>query len=272
MKKLLKIFSKYAIYIVPCICLAIAFYMRIEAKSIGQSMGQTAGSSVGKMMGSLEAFTDHREAYAEGKAEGLSAKDTTAAMGNQVRELQKLEVLVAGVKLKDEHSVGDQDYAALYLLKGDAVFTVDFSKADIQQEGDTLSITLPEPEMELIVDQEKLEKVEEYQDFFWSGSAEDGYDAYLASMKNVVEKAEEKLGNYDILMASAKESAERQVRQLIQAVSVSEVNVEIVFGNAEKGIQNAGLETEMTEKANTENETEMNNEEDEDYEPDQTNG
>lgn len=242
MKKLLKILPKEAVYIAFCIllvgALVFAICIRVKADSIGNVLGETTGSSVGKVIGSFEALTDYREAYAEGKEEGLSAVDTTAEVTNKVQELNKLEVLVAGVKLRDEHSVGDEEYVALYLLKGDAVFTVDFSDAEITKEEDVLLITIPEPEMELIIDQSKLEKVAEYQKFLWSGSAEEGFDAYLASMAKVTEETKESLANYDTLMEAAKESAERQVKQLVHSVSVSEVEVKIRFKETEKPDQN----------------------------------
>lgn len=248
MKKLFIELRKKAVYIVLCILLAgvlmIVISIRMEADSIGKVLGETTGSSVGKVIGSFEALTDYREAYAEGKEEGLSAVDTTAEVTNKVQELNKLEVLVAGVKLRDEHSVGDEEYVALYLLKGDAVFTVDFRDAEITKEENVLLITIPEPEMELIIDQSKLEKVAEYQKFFWSGSAEDGFDAYLASMAKVTEETKESLANYDTLMKAAKESAESQVKQLVNSISVSEIEVKIKFKETEKTTQNTESDSE----------------------------
>ncbi|MDE7416943.1 MAG: DUF4230 domain-containing protein [Lachnospiraceae bacterium] len=261
MKKLLKILPKEAKYIIPCIVLTgilvFVVSIRMKADYIGNSLGEMTGSSVGKVIGSFEALTDYREAYAEGKEEGLSAKDTIAEVANKVQELKRLEVLVASVKLKDEHLIGKEDsldYAALYLLKGDAVFTVDFNETEIRKEGDILLLTIPEPEMELIIDQSKLEKVAEYQKFFWSGSAKDGFDAYLASMAKVAEETKETLVNYDTLMKAARESAEKQVEQLVNSVSVSEVEVKIEFKEKETGAQNTDLdsETEMNRESNSE--------------------
>ena len=146
MKKLLKKIPKSGTYIIPCVFIAcVLIYviiLRVNAESMGTTFGQSTGSQVGKFVGSFEALTDYREAYAEGKEQGLSAEDTTAEVANKINEVERLEVLVASVKLNDIHTVGD-DYAALYLLKGDAVFAVDLSKAEITEESDGLHILLP---------------------------------------------------------------------------------------------------------------------------------
>lgn len=240
-KKLLKYIPKKVIYIMLCLLLAIVLgfvvNIRGKAKSIGNFLGESLGTDVGKVMGSFDALTHYKEAYAEGKEEGLNAKDTTAEVVSKIQELNKLEVLVASVKLNDIHSVGKEDnpdYAALYLLKGNAVFTVDLSKVEIQDRENEISILLPEPEMELIIDQREIEKVAEYQKNYFKGSAEDGFDAYLASMSKIDEQSEEVVANYDELIKIARESARKQVEQLVGTVSVSETNVRVEFQAADQ--------------------------------------
>lgn len=236
MKKLLKYIPKKVIGIMLCLLLAIVLgfvvNIRGKAKSIGNFLGESLGADVGRALGSFEALTNYKEAYAEGKEEGLSAKDTTAEVVNKIQELNKLEVLVASVKLNDVHSVGKEDnpdYAALYLLKGNAVFTVDLSKAEIQNGENEISILLPEPEMELIVDQREIKKVAEYQKYYFKGSAEDGFNAYLASMDKINEQSKNEVANYNELIKMARESAKKQVEQLVGTVSVSESNVKVGF-------------------------------------------
>ncbi len=232
MKKLLKKIPKSGIYIIPCVFIAcVLIYviiLRVNAESMGTTFGQSAGSQVGKFVGSFEALTDYREAYAEGREQGLSAEDTTAEVANKIKEVERLEVLVASVKLNDIHTVGD-DYAALYLLKGDAVFAVDLSKAEITEESDGLHISLPQLEMDLIVDQSKIEKVAEYQKLLFNGSSEDGFDAYLNSMAKIVEESEETLVNYDSLKKTAEETAIKQVEQLANSVAVEKRDVIVTF-------------------------------------------
>lgn len=219
-------------YIIPCVVIAcILFYaiiLRVKAESIGTMYGQSAGSKVGKFVGSFDAFTDYREAYAEGKEQGFSAEDTVAEVAYKMKEVEKLDVLVASVKLNNMHTIGD-DYAALYLLKGDAVFTVDLGKAEISEETDGIHIVLPPLEMDLIVDQSKIEKVAEYQKQIFNGSSEDGFDAHINSMKKIVEESKESLVNYDSLMKTAEETAKKQVTQLANAVAINKRYVTVEF-------------------------------------------
>mgnify|MGYP007123076101 FL=1 len=97
MKKLLKYIPKKVIYIMLCLLLAIVLgfvvNIRGKAKSIGNFLGESLGTNVGKVMGSFDALTHYKEAYAEGKEEGLSAKDTTAEVVSKIQELNKLAVI-----------------------------------------------------------------------------------------------------------------------------------------------------------------------------------
>lgn len=230
--------QEIVLYIIAAIIACIvpfAISSRVRAQKIGSRLGEEAGYSAGKFAGSFEAFSDYDKAYEEGKAEGgLSANDITEEVANSIKELEKLEVLAASVKLYDVHSAGREgknDYKALYLLKGEAVFTVDLSQAEIKKEGNTLYIQLPLPEAELTINQEEIEKIAEYQRKFFNGSAEEGFDAYLNSMKKIDTATEETIANYDSMMISAKESAKKQVAQLVSNVTVSQngTNVEISF-------------------------------------------
>lgn len=224
---------KSAFVLIPLIVLVCALTyvisLRVNANDIGTAMGASMGSLVGKAVGSLEGMTiGSKEGWDAGKDKGLSAEDTTGSIANELKQLNKLEVLVASVKLNDVHSVGD-DYKAIYLLKGEVVFTVDLSKAIIEESDGTLHITLPEPEMEPIIDNNRTEKIAEYQKRFYSGSAEDGLDAYLNSMAKFEEVTKDTLANYDALSESAKNAAKNQVTQLANSVAVNKKNVKIDF-------------------------------------------
>lgn len=235
MKKILKKLPSFAGPLIGCVLamcvLAFAVYYHANAASLGNSIGQHTGSLVGKAIGSLEGITTGRsEGKAAGKEAGLSAQDTNIDIGNEIRKLENLEVLVASVKINDYHSIGkDIDYAALYLLKGDVVFSVDLSQAEIETEENGLRITLPVPKGELYIDQSQVEKVAEYQKYFFSGSAEDGFDAYLNSMQRVCEASAETLDNYDALIEAAKASAVKQVEQLVRSAALSTTQANIVF-------------------------------------------
>lgn len=232
MKNLLKKIPKTGTYTIPCVFIAcVLIYviiLRVNAESMGTTFGHSTGSQVGEFVGSFEALIDYREAYAEGKEQGLSAEDTTAEVANKIKEVERLEVLVASVKLNDIHIVGE-DYAALYLLKGDAEFIVDLSNAEITEESDGLHIILPQLEWDLKVDQSKTEKVAEYQKLLFNGSSEDGFDAYLNSMAKIVKESKEKLVNYDSLKKTAEETAIKQVSQLANSVAVEKREIIVTF-------------------------------------------
>ena len=235
MGKYLKKLPSFAVPLIGCVLaacfLAFALYYNATAASRGNSIGQETGALVGKAIGSLEGITKGREEGTEaGKATGLSASDTEADIANEIRKIENLEVLVASVKINDFHSIGENvEYAALYLLKGDVVFSVDLSQAEIEDQGNGIQITLPLPHGELYIDQSQVEKVAEYQKHFFSGSAEDGFDAYLNSMVKVYEASAETLDNYDVLIEVAKESAEKQVRQLALSMAIKAHQVNVIF-------------------------------------------
>lgn len=234
-KMILKKLPPYAAPLFGCILAALilifAIYYNVNAASFGNSLGQGTGALVGKALGSLEGMTKGREeGTVAGKAAGLSAQDTKADIADEIRKVSNLEVLVASVKINDFHSIGDNvEYAALYLLKGDVVFSVDLSQAEIEIQNNDIQITLPRPHGELYIDQSQVEKVAEYQKHFFSGSAEDGFDAYLNSMEKVYEASAETLDNYDVLIQTAKASTEKQVRQLALSVTVNSPQINVEF-------------------------------------------
>lgn len=232
MKKLIGKIPNTVMYVIclSIICVIVFFILTIliNIESMARVFGEKLGSDVGKLAGSFEAFTDYGKAYEEGKREGLSAEDTTIEKIVKIKEMKNLEVLIASVKLNDVHSVGDE-YKALYLMKCEAIFTVDLEKAIFDQRDDGLHIMIPNPEMEIIANQKNINKIAEYQKSFFAGSAKDGFDAYLNSMVKILENSKTRMANYDSLMESAKESAKRQVIQLANSVSASGQEIYVEF-------------------------------------------
>lgn len=232
-KKFLNAVSSPILFVLVACILFGAVALRRSAKSFGSNLGEAVGSAVGRMAGSLEGLTTGRKAGTEaGKAAGLSAEDTAATISNQMQQVEILEVLVSSVKLKNFHTEGqeaDPTYAALYLANGTAVFTVDLSQAQIQAQNDALHIILPQPVVNLYIDESSIEKVADYQKTFSNGSAEDGFDAYLKSMAKIHQVTEETLDNYDMLIDSAKQATEHQVTLLVQSVSITPYSVFIEF-------------------------------------------
>ena len=102
-------------------------------------------------------------------------------------------------------------------------------KADITDNSGKLRILLPSPIGELYIDDSSIKKAAEYQKHIFSGSAEDGFDAYLNTMKKVQEASDDTLSNYDVLLDSAKQAAKRQVTLLAQAAASSYETITVEF-------------------------------------------
>lgn len=192
---------------------------------------QTNGRLVGLAIGSAKGVTvGTQEGKKAGEEAGLSAEDTNVDIKGSMEAIGKLEVLVAGVSLKNINEIGDT-YKGLYIINGDAVFSVNMSDAEISfsQDGKDVYITIPEPELEIYLDQNSTEKLAETQKFSMTVSAKDGLVAYLNSMTQTVEKVKETMVNYDSLFSDAKESSKKQVAQLATTICGDNYTVHVQF-------------------------------------------
>ncbi len=218
------------VLILLIVCIVCSVRLRVNAKSIGAGIGNSIGELTGKAVGSYEGMTQGSvEGAAAGKTAGLSAEDTKAQIVTQLNQVNNLEVFVAGVKLNDFHTIGEDenpDYAALYLIKANVVFSVDLSDAKISFSGNTLHIKLSEPDASLYFTGSP-EKIAEYQKYPFSGSAKDGYDAYLNSMEKIQNATLDDLSNKDDLISAAKKSAENQIELLVKSASVTGKNISV---------------------------------------------
>ena len=235
-KKSLKITPSGLVLLLMAVIFAFSLYRMIMARSIGRDIGSDTGSLVGKAIGSFLGMTEGREKGRDaGKEAGLSAEDTEAVISSQLHQLENLEVLVASVKLSNFHEIGQKDsfkyYAALYLVNGNVVFTVDMSQAEISAQSDDLYITLPKPSGSLYLDDSSVDKVAEYQTKLFNGNAEDGFDAYLNTMTKIQDASEETLDNYETLLSAAKKAAEHQVTLLAKSASNDYDQVIITFAD-----------------------------------------
>ena len=142
---LLRILFKPPVLMLLALLLASAaglFYYR--SGEIGAGIGSGAGKLTGIAVGSYKGVTEGLEdGFSEGKAAGLDAEDITADITQAVREVGNLQVLAANVEIPDYHEVGKK-YAALYLFRGSAVFSVDLTRASVSRtaEGEVI-ILLP---------------------------------------------------------------------------------------------------------------------------------
>lgn len=204
-----------------------------RAKELGTEIGTGIGKKVGTVQGYTEAISiDIPKGEVDGKEDGLSAEDTVVVIKGKMQDVGKLDVLVAGVSLNNFHRLGN-NYAALYLMKADAVFSIDLSKVQVDQnrEGSQIYVTVPQPEIEVYYDEAETEKVAEWQKNYFSGDANDGFTAYLNSMKEIEENASEELAQNDNLMNMARTSAEKQISRLISNICGAEKKININFEN-----------------------------------------
>lgn len=230
---LLRILFKPPVLMLLAILLASAaglFYYR--SAEIGTGIGSCAGKLTGMAVGSYKGVTEGLEdGFSEGKAAGLSAEDITADITQAVREVGNLQVLAANVEIPDYHEVGKK-YAALYLFRGSAVFSVDLTRASVSRtaEGEVI-ILLPEPDVSVNINDSETELLAEYQRKFFNGSADDGFQAYLNTLRSIDSIAPEKVSNYEVLMDMARNSAKKQTEMLASGICIDCSRITVLFRN-----------------------------------------
>lgn len=206
-----------------------AFCFLVSAEDIGTERGNMRGNIVGTAIGSVNGVTTGlAKGSADGAEAGLSAVDTNVDIAAAVKTVGKLEVLSADVSLTDFQTIGEVD-TRLICVKGNAVFTVDVSKAGIRFEESTIHIVLPKPEVTLYLYQDSSEVLAESEHFSFDVGAKDGIEAYINSMKNIVQNSTEKIANYDALMDAAKDAAKRQVERLATAACAGDYTLDVKF-------------------------------------------
>ena len=207
-----------------------ALVLRFAAPSIGAAIGTSTGTIVGKAIGSFRVGEAIKAGIKGGKDAGLSAEDTMADVKTNLVEMRQLQVLTAGVKITDFHTLGE-DYAALYVLKGSAIFTIDLKPVTVDYDdvNSSMVINIPKPQMEVYIDVSETEKLAEYQKHKFTGSAEDGAKAYLNTIEQSEEKIRESISNYDSLMEQAETAAQKQIEAFVHAVRGSALSVTVSF-------------------------------------------
>jgi len=99
----------------------------------------------------------------------------------------------------------------------------------LDQEEKNIEIKLPQPEIEVYFDETEEKKVAEYQKNFFNGSANDGFDAYLNSMRETTKDASKKMAENENLMNQARNAAILQVSLLANSICGNEYVVEVEF-------------------------------------------
>lgn len=228
---ILRILSKPAVLLIIALVLAAGtVFFWFHADNIGNGIGSGAGKMTGLAAGSFRGVTEGLESGAKaGKDAGLNSDDMTVEISRTVKEVGNLEVLVANVEIPDYHEVGKK-YAALYLFRGSAVFSVDLMEASVSKTADgEVIILLPEPKAVVNINDSETELLAEYQRKFFNGSADDGFQAYLNSLRLIDQIALEKVSNYQMLMDMAKSSARKQVEMLSKNVCINCSRITVLF-------------------------------------------
>ena len=120
------------------------------------------------------------------------------------------------------------DYAALYLLRGEVVFTVDFEEVFVEMEEDgVISVLFPTPQAELYIDPSEIQKVAEYQKNFFSGSTEAGFIEYLNSLEKINEASKQSITNYKELLKQAEDAAANQIELLIKNLRITDGQIKV---------------------------------------------
>lgn len=222
--------DKVLLAVVVILFLVIVLPAFVNAKESGMQLGNSAGKAAGYAAGLLEA--DRKTAEENGKKEALTNPETDVKIigPKKLQETGKLDVLVAGVSLSNFHGVGNK-YAALYLMKADAVFSVNLGAATVKYVEDELWVRViaPQPEVEVFFDETETQKIAEWQKTHFSGSADDGFQAYLSTMQEIEETASQDLLKNETMMKSAREAAEQQIKLLVTSIYGMDVSVTVEF-------------------------------------------
>lgn len=214
------------------VVVVLTFFLHSRAATVGTNAGKVSGNLVGTAIGSAKGITEGVAKGAEdGANAGLSAEDIEVDIKGAIELSGKLEVLTASVSLKDMLQLGDGTYSALYIFYGDAIFTTDLDQAEINfnQDNTSVCVKIPVPVMTVSLDETQSNKLKEDMKFSLRTNSEDGYESYINTRKKISENISQKVANYDSLLQAAKESAIKQVDQLVSTLCGSDCKIEVQF-------------------------------------------
>lgn len=216
---------------------SVAFLRKLETnllqwcENTGESTGVAVGSAIGSYQGYILGRAEGKEEGEQaGKEAGLSASDTMTTLRETVTSGGNLEVLAAGVSLTNLNKIGEA-YTGLYTAKGEAIFTVDLENAKIRanDDGSEIKILLPQPTLQVYLNQGSQQKLAETQNFSFTIKAQDGITAYLNTMSETMKNVEDTISNYDVLEQMSRDAAIQQVRQLAGVVAPQDSVITVDF-------------------------------------------
>ena len=248
--KILKKIPWQAYFIVVFIivfCLTVSMIsFRARAKNMGNTLGEQTGTAVGRAMGSWSGMT---KGWPKGIADAIvdenTIPDAKAEITGRFQEVGKLEVLAASgtythaIKVgKDEEVIDDEDvikgdvadvyFAQLLSQEYSAVWTVDLNSVSVEEVDGVLKIEVDQPKVEFNTDgsPDIIGEFEKYKNW---GKSKQGAIVCVNAFNNLIEQAEEEFENDQNMMDSAKESAKKQIEQLVENVSISKPRTIIDF-------------------------------------------
>lgn len=192
------------------------------------------GTSAGLAIGSWKGATSIPEGIQSGTEAGLSAKDTTARIENEMTVSGNLQVLLVDLQLTDLYQQGN-DYAALLSIRGEGVFSVDLTQSRVvySEAQNQITITIPSPTFKHDLYDSSLETIAEYKRSVFNGSTANGYHGYLNSRAQIDSQIQDKLPGYSEMVKQANTSALTQVELLAKSVCGSTASVTVQFDKGE---------------------------------------
>lgn len=222
-------------FMTKLICIAIILILLAFAfPLVCQFSGKTLGSAVGVAVGSYKAVTEEiPTAYNDGKGDGLSAEDISVKIVDKAKEVGKLDVLVANMRIVDNFKEGTA-YQAILSTDAKVVFSVDLSQLSptMNVNEKRVNVTLPGIESTLYIDDTSTEKLTEAKATLFDGSAKDGVTAYLNYSRNLEDKAFEQINNYDKYLEQAQKAAVEQISRIVQNIVGTDYSVGVYFENS----------------------------------------
>lgn len=156
---------------------------------------------------------------------------------SSVKDIGELEVMTASVQINRQIFItkaSDAQYGALYTIPGTAIYSVNLENLEIDEvssstERKKLLVGIPALEVKLMVHEDEIEKLDEYQKGKFTGSAKEGYEKYFLITKESVATVEVEISNSDGLMSMAEESAKKQIEALITSLSLEDCETILYF-------------------------------------------
>lgn len=228
-------FASLAVILLTIVISFVAFIevpTIITAYNASTLLGNNTGRAVGLAIGSAEAISGAGDRINDDIDNETDNPATYVEIDSRIKSIGLLEVLSADVKIKHVYTVGGKDtnndnriddfrktsYAALYVWDVDGVFTVDLSNVSTSISGNNLIVSLNQPKLLLRFSNKGKNMEFEYVPPALFGQIDKEYDGYLNSEEAAIAAAKENISGYPSLLKEARESAEKMITMLYEAM------------------------------------------------------